>query len=188
MAVPLVLAAAGCAGGGSAQNAPAPAPAPQAVPPGVAQQYTVLEEEIKANGGEQTAGPWKIGYIVEAAEPWFEGHSGHQQHRPPQPGETHHIEIIPREAETGRIVPDVPARLEVVDAAGKVVEAKDLNFYYSTFFHYANNFSIPQPGTYTLRVSLQTPTFYRHSENPDQAPLAEGAQVTFPNVELKQEG
>lgn len=179
---PLFLGVSACSGGA----APAPAPAP-AVPEGVAEQYSVVQEEIKANGGEQTVGKWKVGYIVEAAEPWFESHGGHQSQRPPQPGETHHIEIIPFEAETGRIVPDAPVKLEILDAAGNVVQAKDLNFYYSTFFHYANNFSVPQAGKYTLRATVQAPTFLRHSETPE-APLAEGAQVTFPDVELKPEG
>lgn len=181
-AVPVVLVTAGCAGGEAPQ-----AKAPEGVPAGVAKQYSTLREEIKENGGEQTSGKWKIGYIVEEAEPWFESHDGHQTRRPPADGETNHIEIIPQEAETGRIVPDVPARLEILDASGKVVDAKDLNFYYSTFFHYANNFSIPQPGKYTLRATLQAPTFMRHSENPQEAPLAEGAQVTFENVEIKKE-
>ena len=182
LVLPLALGVAGCSTHEAAPTGPSP------VPEGVAQQYSVLQEEIKANGGETTAGPWQIGYIVEAAEPWFEGHEGHQSHRPPQANETHHIEIIPREAETGRIVPDVPVTLEVVDASGKVVDSKRLNFYYSEFFHYANNFSIPQAGKYTLRVSLESPTFFRHGENPAEPPLAEGAQVSFPDVELQPEG
>jgi hypothetical protein len=159
-----------------------------ALPQGVVSQYTVLEQEIADAGGETTSGPWRIGYIVEAAEPWYQADHGQQHFREPAPGETHHIEIIPIEAATGRIVPDVPIQLDVVDAAGTVVDSKQLNFYYSEFFHYANNFSIPQAGTYTLRARLDPPTFLRHGEPTEPAALAEGAQVSFTGVELKHGG
>ncbi|MGH4010179.1 MAG: iron transporter [Pseudonocardiaceae bacterium] len=156
----------------------------QGVPAGVAEQYATMEKEIREAGGEQTAGPWRIGYIVEAAEPWHEIHEGRQVFRAPAPGETHHIEVLPIEAATGRVVPNVPIRLEVIDASGAVVDAQPLNFYYSKFFHYANNFRVPQPGTYTLRATLEPPQFFRHGEADQPVPLAEGTTVTFTGVEL----
>lgn len=163
----------------------AQAVAPPAVPQGVVSQYTVLEQEIADAGGSTTTGPWRVAYIVEAAEPWYHGVGAQQHYREPAPGETHHIEIIPIESATGRIVPDVPIQLEVVDSAGAVVDSKSLNFYYSEFFHYANNFSVPQEGTYTLRARLDAPTFLRHGEATEPPALGEGAQVTFTGVELK---
>ncbi|HEX2298645.1 MAG TPA: iron transporter [Pseudonocardiaceae bacterium] len=166
--------------GGSASAAGGAANVPQ----GVATQYATLEKEIAERGGETTSGPWRIGYIVEAAEPWFEPGGNGYQFREPAAGETHHIEIIPFEASTGRVVPNVPIRLEIVDAGGQVVDAKDLNFYYSTFFHYANNFSVPQPGQYTLRATLQPPQLMRHGEQADGPALPDGATVEFPNVQL----
>lgn len=91
------------------------------------------------------------------------------------------------EAATGRIVPNVPIRLEVVDAQGQVVQAQDLNFYHAEFFHYANNFSIPTAGKYTLRATLQPPTFLRHGASGETPALSEPVTVTFANVELKTE-
>lgn len=117
-----------------------------------------------AEGGEKTVGQWRVAYIVEPAEPWYVTREGRQVFREPAAGESHHIEIIPFEAKTGRIVPRVPIRLEVLDAAGTVVDARRLRFYYSEFFHYANNFAVPQAGTYTLRATLRPPTFRRHGE------------------------
>lgn len=166
--------------GGAAAAAPA-------IPQGVVSQYTVLEQEIKDAGGETTVGPWRIAYIVEAAEPWYHTDNGQQHFREPASGETHHIEIIPIEAATGRIIPNVPIHVEVVDATGTVVDGKDLNFYYAEFFHYANNFAIPKPGSYTLRAKLEPPTFLRHGERGEQPALADGAQATFTGVELKPE-
>ncbi|MGH3981436.1 MAG: iron transporter [Pseudonocardiaceae bacterium] len=186
LALPLALAVTACSGQGD--SAPAAGEKTQAVPAGVAEQHSTMEKEIREAGGEQTVGPWRVGYIVEAAEPWHVLRDGRHTYRQPAPGETHHIEVLPIEAATGRVIPDVPIRLEVVDASGAVVDAQQLNFYYSTFFHYANNFRVPQPGTYTLRATLEPPQFFRHGEADQPVPLAEGATVTFTGVELPAEG
>ena len=143
--------------------------ADEAAPSGVTHQYATLEEEVVERGGSTTSGEWKISYIVEAAEPWFRNHRGHQVFRAPTGAETHHIEVIPIEKETGRIVPNVPITLEVLDDGGHVVDSKELNFYYSTFFHYANNFSVPESGAYSLRAKLDAATFLRHGEQ-NEAP------------------
>jgi hypothetical protein len=157
------------------------------VPEGVAEQYSVLAEEVEENGGRTESGEWTVSYIVEHAEPWFEAHGGEEHFREPAAGETHHIEIIPTETSTGRIVPDVPVTLQVVDAEGRVVDEKELEFLHSTFFHYANNFEVPEDGTYTLRATLGAPDFARHGEQGEEPALAEGTEVEFEDVELTQE-
>jgi len=160
----------------------------KAVPEGVARQYATVSEEIAEHGGETTSGEWRVGYIIEAAEPWFVPAGSGYNFRQPAPDETNHIEIIPIEAKTGRIVPDVPIRLEILDSSGRVVQAKHLNFYYSEFFHYANNFSVSGPGRYTLRATLGVPTFLRHGEQGQTPPLAQGTTVQFTDVEIKAGG
>ena len=190
-AVGAVTLASACGDSGTdsadATAGPSASAAAEAVPAGVAEQYETLEEEIAAEGGETDSGAWRVAYIVEPAEPWYEADGPGQRFREPAPGEIHHIEIIPFEAATGRIVPNVPITLEVVAADGRVVETKPLNFYYSTFYHYANNFSVPDPGRYTLRAALGVPTFFRHAEAGEAPPMAEGVTVEFPDVELAQE-
>ncbi|KLL09933.1 MULTISPECIES: hypothetical protein [Protofrankia] len=156
-----------------------------AVPEGVVEQYTTLAQEIRSEGGEVQTGPWRIAYIVEPAESWYEGNSGQQVLRKPAAGETHHIEIISIEAATGRIVPNIPITLAVVDDKGTVVDEKALNFYYAEFFHYANNFTVPQDGSYTLRATVGIPTFFRHGEEGHTPALASGATATFTDVTLK---
>ncbi|HSV40572.1 MAG TPA: iron transporter [Nocardioidaceae bacterium] len=157
------------------------------VPDGVVEMYETVAAEISDRGGETTVGEWKIGYIVEAAEPWFEEHGGHSNFRNPKGDETNHIEIIPFEAATGRIVPEVPIHVQVLDASGKVVDENDLNFYYATFFHYANNFSLPGTGTYTIKATLGAPTFLRHGDEAAGPALADGAEVEFAGVEITTE-
>ncbi|WP_435228583.1 iron transporter [Streptomyces sp. Tue6028] len=192
LAVPLALALTACGGTDvdKTDKEPAKSQVKETAPAGVAHQHTVLEAEIAARGGETKAGEYRIGYIVEAAEPWFQSeHGAHGKlvNREPAKNETHHIEIIPMEAETGRIVPNVPIKLEVVDAKGKVVQAQELNFYHAEFFHYANNFSIPTAGKYTLRATLQPPTFLRHGASGEKPALSETVTATFAGVELKPE-
>jgi hypothetical protein len=157
------------------------------VPEGVAAQYATIEEEVAAEGGDTVTGPWRIAYIVEPAEGWFEPRGGELRWRAPAAGETQHIEILPIEADTGRLVPEVPVTLEVLDADGQRVARKPLRIYYAEFFHYAENFSIPKAGEYTLRATIEPPPFRRHGEEQEDPPLAEGATVEFDGVALEPE-
>lgn len=174
------LAVSGCSAASESQET-------AEVPQGVAAMYQTMEEEIAEAGGETTTGPWRVGYVVEAAEPWFEQHGGHQKFRESRPGETHHIEILPFERATGRLIPTVPIHVEVVADDGSIVDEKDLNFYYAEFFHYANNFTVPEPGTYTIRATLAAPTFMRHGDANQGPALATGATVAFEDVKLSME-
>lgn len=180
LAAPLLLAAlTGCGAQAAAKEEGF------TVPAGVQKQYEVLAEELAEKGKTVESGEWTVNLITEAAEPWFDEHATH--FRAPEASETHHIEIIPTETSTGRIVPEVPISVEVVDAQGKVVQELELNFYYSTFYHYANNFTVPEAGTYTLRATLGVPTFNRHGEESETPALAKGATVEFTDVELTKE-
>jgi hypothetical protein len=154
-------------------------------PGGVAEEYATMAEEIESEGGEETSDGWRVGYIVEAAEPWFESHHGDQHFRAPKPGETHHIEILPFEESTGRLVPDTPVQLQIIDSDGTVVQDRELQFLYGEFFHYATNFRIPEPGTYTLRATIGVPTFSRHGDEGDTPAMNQGTTVTFEGVELE---
>jgi hypothetical protein len=113
----------------------------------VATQYRTIEEEVGAEGGDQIKGPWQVSYIVEPAEGWFERRGGELRFREPAEGETHHLEIIPREASTGRVVPNVPVTLEVLDEQGERVDEKRLSPYYAEFFHYAATSRFPRPAS-----------------------------------------
>jgi hypothetical protein len=155
------------------------------VPAGVATQYRTIAEEVKAEGGETTAGPWRIAYIVEPAEGWFEPRGDSFAWRPPARGETHHIEILPIEASTGRLVPAVPITVEVLGGDGRRVARKRLRPYYAEFFHYAENFPIPAAGDYTLRATIEPPALARHGEEAEPPALAEGAEVDFRGVRLE---
>lgn len=186
-----VLTSAVCAAalfaGGCGGDDDGDAPASGDVPAGVAAQYRQIEDEVRAEGGEQRVGPWRVAYIVEPAEGWFERDGGELRWRAPAADETHHIEILPIEASTGRLVPDVPIMLEVLDGGGEQVARQPLPMYYAEFFHYANNFAIPRDGEYSLRATLGAPDLRRHGEEADGPALADGATVTFDGVRLERD-
>jgi Fe2+ transport protein len=172
---------------GTTTSATTPSGPTAEVPEGVAAQYRTIEEEVRAEGGEQNLGPWRIAYIVEPAEGWFEPRGGRLRWRAPGRGETNHIEILPIEAETGRLVPDVPVTLEVLNAQGKQVARKRLAFYHAEFFHYAENFALPANGSYTLRATIGAPAFRRHGERTDTPALTEKVTARFKDVEIDTE-
>lgn len=177
--VPFLALAVGLLAGCGAEEEQPP------VAPWVAEQYGVLAEEVAEKGETVKSGEWTIHLITEAAEPWFEVQAnGKERFRPPAEGETDHIEIIPVETASGRIVPDVPISLAVVAADGRVIEKKPLKFYQSTFFHYADNFSIDEPGRYTVRATIGVPSFRRHGAHDEKPALIHRAVATFDSVEL----
>ena len=156
---------------------------------GVLDSYAAAQEEIDAEGGETEAGGYRVGYIVEPAEGWWEGPLGSLTWREPVEGETNHIEILPFEEETGLFVPGVNVTLTVLDEAGEEVESKPLSMFRSEFYHYSNNFSLPESGTYTLRAEIDpSSAFLRHgSEDGEGRVLTEPATVEFEGVEIDTE-
>ena len=100
LATPLALLALTGCGSQAAANTTAKEHA-SAAPAGVQEQYQVLADELAEKGKTVDSGEWTVNLITEAAEPWFDEHGEH--FRAPKAGETHHIEIIPVEASTGRI-------------------------------------------------------------------------------------
>lgn len=152
---------------------------------GVVDSYAVAHEEIEEEGGETEVGPYRVGYIVEPAEGWWEGDPESLERRDPSPDETHHLEILPFDPETGLLIPEMEGRLTVLDEAGEEVDSQPLYLYYTEFYHYANNFSIPESGTYTLRAELEPPDFNRHgSEEGEGRIFTAPVTVEFENVEI----
>jgi len=152
---------------------------------GVVDSYAVAQSEIDAEGGEQEVGEYRVGYIVEPAEGWWDGDPTALQWRAPSGEETNHIEILPFEAETGVLVPGMRIDLTILNESGEEIQSKPLEFYRGEFYHYANNFSLPESGTYTLRAELNPPGFRRHgTEEGEGKVFTEAVTAEFDNVEI----
>lgn len=153
---------------------------------GVVDSYTVAQQEIEAEGGEKEVGEYRVGYIVEPAEGWWRGDPGDLRWREPSSGETCHLEILPFDAETGLLVPGMEGTLTVLDQSGRKVASRPLEFYYAEFYHYANNFALPESGTYTLRAELRPPDFRRHGDASGKGKkFTKPLTVEFENVEIE---
>lgn len=153
---------------------------------GVVDSYAIASEEIDAEGGEKEVGQYRVGYIVEPAEGWWEGDPGNLEWREPAAGETNHIEILPYDPKTGLFIPYMDINLAVLDESGQEVDRQELSFYWAEFLHYANNFSLPESGTYTLRAELEPPEFRRHGDEKtgEGNVFTEPVTVGFENVEI----
>lgn len=171
----------GCGSGGDPAGH---ASSPGAVPTGVAAQHAALEGAIAQRGGRTTSGAWQIGYVAERAQGWYESAGGRLTYRAPGPGETHTIGVVLQEAATGRLVPGMPVRIEVVDRAGVVVDAQSAALRYGDYLSYVSNVTVPSPGRYGLRVFVGSPAVALAGEAGRRPPLAEGAAVTFADVDL----
>ncbi|MEW6638745.1 MAG: iron transporter [Actinomycetota bacterium] len=155
----------------------------------ITDSYALAQSEIEEAGGEKMAGPYRIGYIVEPAEGWWEGAPENPEWRDPAPDETHHIEILPFDPETGLLVPEMEGTLTVLDGSGNEVDSAPLYLYYAEFYHYANNFEVPESGTYTLRAELRPPDFRRHgSKDGEGRVFTEPVTVEFESVRIENEG
>ncbi|TCJ15591.1 hypothetical protein E0L93_12245 [Rubrobacter taiwanensis] len=153
---------------------------------GIVDSYAIAQEEISSEGGLKEVGPYLVGYIVEPAEGWWEGEPNRLRWREPEAGETNHIEVLPFDPDTGLLIPEMSITLTVLDESGREVESKELEFYYGEFYHYANNFSLPESGTYTLKVDLEPPRFNRHgSEDGEGKVFTQAATVEFEGVEIE---
>lgn len=155
---------------------------------GVMDSYKLAQEEIRTKGGEKEAGAYRVGYIVEPAEGWWEGQPGSLRWRAPLSGENAHIEILPFDAGTGLLVPEVGVTLTVLDENGDKVGSKPLELYYAEFYHYANNFGLPGSGTYTLQAQITPPGFRRHGEEAGEGRVyTEPVTVKFEDVQIDTE-
>ncbi len=178
-------------GGGSTSGGRSKgAGAEQAKFQGVTDSYAIAQEEIEAEGGEQKVGEYRVGYIVEPAEGWWDGDPAVLQWRRPLGGKTNHVEILPFEAESGLLVPAMQINLTILDESGEEIESNPLEFYRGEFDHYANNFSLPESGAYTLKAELNPPGFRRHEtdESSRGKAFTEAVTVESEDVEINTEG
>jgi hypothetical protein len=194
----VVLAAACGQGGSGSENGGGSASASDSASEGdsseagtfqrVVDSYEVAQREIEEEGGEQRVGEYRVGYIIEPAEGWWEGDPQNLTWREPAPGETNHIEILPFEVGSGLLVPEADITLTVLDGSGNEIDTKPLRFYRGEFYHYANNFSLPESGTYTLRAEIAPPTFLRHeTEEAEGKVFTEPVTAEFENVQISTE-
>lgn len=143
-----------------------------------------MADEISEEGGEKESGDWRVAYIVEPAEMWWEVRKGQQVMRDIAVGETNHIEILPFDAKTGKLVLNAPIQVSIIDGKGKVVDRQSLAFLSGAFDHYTNNFSVPSKGRYTMQVIIGAPTTALHGEHHVPPAVLAPTTIDFSDIEL----
>jgi hypothetical protein len=74
-----------------------------------------------------------------------------------------HLDVIVREAATGRIVPELKVRTTVLNSGRKAIGTYSLPFMWHPWVsHYGLNVPVPGIGRYTIRVRSDAPSFRRY--------------------------
>ena len=143
-----------------------------------------MVEEV-ADGGEEIAhGDYLIAYAVEKAEGMYVPRDGKLEWMAPE-RENIHIELAVRDKADGRMIPGLDIDVTLVDEGGTEIGThRQPLLWHPYLYHYGRNWIIPGDGTYSLRVRFPAPQFHRHDKKNGKR-FAEGADVTFRNVELK---
>ena len=66
------------------------------------------------------------------------------------------------EREVGLFIPGMEGTLTVLNVTGEEVDSKPLQLNRGEFYHYSNNTSLPESGTYTLKTKIQPPAFLQY--------------------------
>ncbi|MFM7141333.1 MAG: hypothetical protein ACKO2K_05395, partial [Alphaproteobacteria bacterium] len=112
-------------------------------------------EGFAAARAESQAGGYRIGFITEPPEPFWEWKDGPQL-KAVRPEDTHHLEIVLQDRSTGLLVPQAGVSLRLVPkAGGKPVEVP-LHGLLSAFQHYGETLRVP-PGDYRVEVDVNPP-------------------------------
>lgn len=137
----------------------------------------------EAHGAQIRAGDYLIGYAVEKAEGMYTLVDGELAwHNPTD--ENVHVEVVVRDGADGRFVPGLTVYATLVDAKGSELGTHQQPFlWHPWLYHYGRNWQVPGPGTYSLRVRVEPPTYMRHDKENGRR-YAYPIQVEFRNVNI----
>lgn len=142
-----------------------------------------MTDEVAADGGEQRAGDYLVGYAVEEAEGMYEWVDGGLVWR--EPGEANlHVEVAVRDAGDGRFVPGLRVLATLVDPDGNDLGTHEQPLlWHPMIYHYGRNWTVPADGEYRLRVRIEPATFMRHDEVNGRR-FVEAVDVEFEKVKV----
>ena len=150
---------------------------------GRALQY--MMEEVAETGGTTEAGDFRVGFAQEEAEGMYHPREDGLEWVEPDEDENCHLEVAVADAADGRFVPELDVRATLVPEEGSEVGPVEVPYvWHPSLHHYGVNLSLPEDGTYTIRIEVDPPEFPRHDEeNGDR--YADGATVEFEDVEVE---
>lgn len=131
-------------------------------------------------------GAWDVAVAEEDAEGWWAPQANRQLRFTFGPGHPNaHLEVLPRDAKTGRFVPSLAVSVRLIPEHGRPVGAKAEPFmWHPWLYHYGENWRVPRSGLYRVKVHLDPPSYplYGRSLGPD---LAHSVDLEFDDVRVE---
>jgi len=114
---------------------------------------------------EMTVGDYLVTASFEPAEGMYVPEGDDLKWHTPDAGQNQHAEVIVRDAEDKRFLPELDVRMQLSDEHGDVVADVAVPFIWHPFvLHYGVDVTIPAEGRYVPRVFIKAPRFRRHDE------------------------
>jgi Fe2+ transport protein len=124
------------------------------------QALQAMDEESGAV--TQLAGDYLVAFVQENAEGMYELQDGRLVWREAPEEANAHLEIAVADAADGRFVPGLEITLTVLDGDRELFTTSMPFLWHPYLYHYGTNARVPGEGPYTVRVTIDPPTFMRH--------------------------
>jgi Fe2+ transport protein len=126
---------------------------------------TALIAGPDASGSQVRSGDYKVAVVVQQDRGYWEARNGKLSYVNPDSsvGPTVHIDVIVRDATTGRFVPGLRLRATILNSRKKEIDTYTLPFMWHPWMnHYGLTVPTPGKGRYTIRVRAEAPDFRRY--------------------------
>lgn len=137
----------------------------------------------KSSGGEMMAGGFQLAYLLEKPKGYYQLSNGQMQWH--EPTEDAFLSLVVRDGYDGRPISGLQIKASLLRQNGEpVFEKEQFAFGWHPLLHrYGKNITIPEDGTYTLKVKIAPPTFWRHDPvNGDR--FADTVRADFQDISL----
>jgi hypothetical protein len=117
------------------------------------------------SGSQVRSGDYKVTVLVHEARGYWDARGGKLSFIDPNSsvGPTAHLDVIVRDATTGRFVPGLKVRATILNSRKKEVDTYLMPFMWHPWAnHYGLSVPVPGAGRYTVRVRTDAPAFRRY--------------------------
>ncbi len=121
-----------------------------------------------ASGSQVRSGDYKVAVVVQRARGAWEDRAGKLTFTSPDSdiGPIAHIDVMVRDATSGRLVPDLNVRATILDSRKRAIDTYSMPFMWHPWMnHYGLNVPVPGSGRYTVRIRADAPAFRRYGSS-----------------------
>ncbi len=140
------------------------------------------------SGSQVRSGDYKVALVVHAARGTWEARNGELSYERPNNniGPVAHLDVIVRDATTGRFVPGLKVRATILDSRRREIDTYSMPFMWHPWMnHYGLNVPVPGKGRYTVRIRADAPAFRRFGSTALRK-FNKAVDVTVRNVRFAQ--